>query len=286
MNMGLLRLLPLSLLSRVVGWAARRTWPPWLLQPFLRAYASHYGVALEEAELPLAGYHTVEAFFTRRLRAGLRPAADAALVSPCDGTIRGPVAIREQSVIQAKGSYYSIRELLGPLHDWGQRFEGGRCLTLYLSPRDYHRYHAPAAMTVRAVAHIPGRRWPVNDWATRRVPALFLENERAVAVAETGSGWPLAMVFVAALNVGRIHLRGLLVNGSRTSPARGEGDWRLAAGEEMGWFGLGSTILLLLPKEAPDLRAVDPGEVIRVGSALAPWPPERRAPLPPSPPRP
>jgi phosphatidylserine decarboxylase len=286
MSIGLTRLLPLALLSRLVGWTARRTWPAWLIQPVLRAYVSHYHVALEEAEHPLVAYRTVEAFFTRGLRAGLRPVADAALVSPCDGSIRAPAAIHEHSAIHAKGGHYSMPELLGPLQEWSGRFEGGRCLTLYLSPRDYHRYHAPAAMTVRAMAHIPGRRWPVNDWAMRHVPRLFVENERAVVVAETGAGWPLAMVFVAALNVGRIHLHGLPVNGRLPDPDRAESHWHLGAGEEMGWFGLGSTILLLLPKEAPALRAIDPGEVIRVGSALAPWPPERRAPPPPGPPPP
>jgi phosphatidylserine decarboxylase len=284
MTPDLIRLLPLALVSRVVGWVAQRSWPAWLLQPFLRAYVSHYRVALEEAERPLAGYRTVEAFFTRTLRADLRPVADAALVSPCDGTVRGPVAIREQTVIQAKGSDYSLPELLGPLRDWARRFDGGRCLSLYLSPRDYHRYHAPAAMTVGGVAHIPGRRWPVNDWAIRRVPALFVENERAVVVAESEAGWSLAMVFVAALNVGRIHLRGRAVNGRGAWLDGAGNDWRLTAGEEMGWFGLGSTILLLLPEEGPALRSIEPGEVIRIGSVLAPWPPERRAPPLPVPP--
>jgi phosphatidylserine decarboxylase len=278
--------LPLAVLSRLVGWAAQRRWPAPLLQPVLRCYAAHYGVALAEAESPLADYATLEAFFTRRLRPGARPVADAALVSPCDGTVRGPVAIHDGALLEAKGCRYRLAELLGPLRDWGARFEGGRCLTLYLSPRDYHRYHSPAAMMVRRVAHIPGRRWPVNPWAIRHVPNLFVDNERVVVVAETEAGWPLAMVFVAALNVGGIHLHGVGLRGHPLAPTVAECGWPLAAGDEMGYFSLGSTILLLLPKDAPTLRPFDVDEVIRVGSAWAPWLPGTPAPPPPVPPPP
>jgi len=286
MDPRLVRRLPLALISRVVGWLARRRWPATLLRAVLRRYVAHYGVAVDEAELPLMAYATLESFFTRRLRPGVRPVANATLVSPCDGTVREPVAIREGALLQAKGHGYRLAELLGPLRDWGGRFDGGRCLTLYLSPRDYHRYHSPAAMTVRRVAHIPGRRWPVNHWAIHRVPGLFVENERVVAVAETEAGWPLAMIFVAALNVGRIHLHGVGLRGHPLVPTVTECGWRLTAGDEMGYFSLGSTILLLLPTEAPTVRPFDPGEAIRVGSAWAPWLPERPAPRPPVPPPP
>jgi len=286
MDSRLIRRLPLAALSRLVGWVARRRWPAPVLQRVLRGYVAHYGVAVEEAESPLVGYATLEAFFTRRLRPGIRPVADATLVSPCDGTVREAVAIRDGTLLQAKGHVYRLAELLGPLRDWGARFAGGRCLTLYLSPRDYHRYHSPAAMTVRHVAHIPGRRWPVNPWAIRHVPGLFVENERVVAVAETEAGWPLAMVFVAALNVGRIHLHGVGLRGHALAPTVAECGWPLAAGDEMGYFSLGSTILLLLPKEAPTLRPFAPGEAIRVGLAWAPSLPDTPAPPPPAPPPP
>ncbi len=265
------RLLPLALLSRIVGWVAQRRLPPRLLRPLLRAYARHYRVDLAEAEASLETYPTFEAFFTRRLREGSRPVATAPLVSPCDGRVGAPQEITRGSAITAKGHPYRLNALLGPLGHWGERLEGGAWLTLYLSPRDYHRFHAPAEMVVVESCHLPGRRWPVNGWGIARIPDLFVENERVVVAAETRAGWPLLLVFVAALNVGRVELHGVHPSTNRAESHR----WPLAAGEEMGYFGLGSTILLLLPPAAPplELRGETP---IRVGEALASATPEGR----------
>jgi len=272
MSLFLLRRLPLAVVSRLVGWVAQRRLGPPLLQPLLRAYARHYRVNLGEAETALTAYPTVEAFFTRRLRPGSRPVATTPLVSPCDGWLAPAERITGDRAITAKGYPYRLADLLGPLAPWGSRLAGGQWLTLYLSPRDYHRFHAPAAMVVVESCHLPGRRWPVNGWGIDHLPDLFVENERVVVAAETTAGWPLVMVFVAALNVGRIELHGV-------GPATGQGSrhhWALTAGEEMGYFGLGSTILLLLPPSAPPLLARGGGAPIRVGEALANAPPGGR----------
>jgi phosphatidylserine decarboxylase len=234
---------------------------------------ARYGVEIGEAAKGPGDYATFEEFFIRRLRPGVRPVGEGALLSPCDGTVHGPAVIRQGELYRAKGRPYRYHELLGPLRDRGRAWEGGQWLTLYLAPRDYHRFHAPCGMRVRQVAHLPGRRWPVNRWAVRRLPDLFVENERLVVVADTGQGWSLGMVFVAALNVGCIHLHGVPLAGGRTAPTVAQVSWSLEAGEEMGYFSLGSTILLLLPPEAPALRALQDGEPIRAGSVLAPWPP-------------
>jgi len=268
----LLRLLPLALLSRLVGWGAQRPLSPRLLQPALRAYARHYRVDLGEMEAALDAYRSFEAFFTRRLRPGSRPVAEVPLVSPCDGRVGPAVEITAGAAITAKGHPYRLDGLLGPLSHWAGRLEGGRWLTLYLSPRDYHRYHAPAAMAVVESCHIAGRRWPVNGWGIDHIPDLFVENERVVVAAETAAGWPLVMVYVAALNVGRIELHGV----SPPVGHAGRHRWELAAGEEMGYFSLGSTILLLLPPSAPSLLARGGETAIRVGEVLAPATPGGR----------
>jgi len=265
MASSLLRLLPLAVLSRFVGWVARRRLSPRLRLPLLGAYARHYRVDLGEAEAELSAYATFEAFFTRRLRPGCRPPATAPLVSPCDGRVGQAVEITAGAAITAKGHPYRLDGLLGPLAHWGPRLDGGRWLTLYLSPRDYHRFHAPAEMAVVESCHIPGRRWPVNGWGIDHIPDLFVENERVVVAAETAAGWPLVMVYVAALNVGRIELHGV----SPPAGHAGHHRWEVEAGDEMGYFSLGSTILLLLPREAPPLLPRSGEAAIRVGEALA-----------------
>jgi hypothetical protein len=60
------------------------------------------------------------------------------------------------------------------------RFEGGSFITIYLSPKDYHRVHMPAAGTLRSTAYIPGDLFSVNGATAEGVDRLFARNERLV----------------------------------------------------------------------------------------------------------
>ncbi len=240
----------------------------------VRRFAARYGVNMAEAEHPdLASYPTFNDFFTRPLKAGARPLADAAFLCPVDGAISQFGAIERDSIFQAKGHSYTTRALLGGDAALATRFEHGSFATLYLSPKDYHRIHMPCAGRLMRMIYVPGELFSVNPVTARGVPGLFARNERVVCVFEGDAG-PFVLVLVGATIVGSMATvwHGV-VNPPRT---RGIREWRyegqtieLAKGAEMGRFLLGSTVVLLFPQDTlrfnPDWQ---PAGAIRMGEAM------------------
>lgn len=248
-----LGLYPKKVGSSFVGWAATRTLPASWRESLLGRFAGHYGINLAEAEFPLAEYPSLQALFTRRLKAGLRPQealVPGAVNSPVDGRIIACGRIEAGTAIQAKGLPYRIAELLKHDPDAG-RFEGGHYLTLYLSPKDYHRIHVPLAGRVNAVSRVEGELWPVNDASTGHVPRLYERNRRATWTA-LGTG-PDEGLEVAAVLVGATHVGGVVIDGrwlgGRTLPKDGGfsvAQLPCAPGEDLGTFEFGSTVVLLI----------------------------------------
>ncbi|WP_306591618.1 archaetidylserine decarboxylase [Geothrix sp. 21YS21S-4] len=253
LGLRLLGFYPKRLGSRVVGWVAARPLPASWRDPLLGGFARHYGIALSDAEFPLADYPSLQALFTRRLRPGIRPQdapTDGYLNSPVDGRIIASGRIDAGTAIQAKGLPYRVAELLKHERNAG-RFEGGHFLTLYLSPKDYHRIHVPLEGRVTAVSRVEGELWPVNDASTGSVPRLYERNRRAVWMAEgTGACEGLE---VAAVLVGATHVGGVVIDprwlGGRTLPR--DGGFPVDAlpcvpGDDLGTFEFGSTVVLLV----------------------------------------
>jgi phosphatidylserine decarboxylase len=275
-SLRVLGLYPKKLGSRIVGWAATRALPTSWRQPLLGRFADHYGINLGEAEHPLVDYPSLQALFTRRLKGGLRiqaPAAPGFVNSPVDGRIIASGRIESGTAIQAKGLSYRIAELLK--HDPGAaRFEGGHFLTLYLSPKDYHRIHVPLEGRVSAVSRVEGELWPVNDASTGHVPRLYERNRRASWTA-LGAG-PCEGLEVAAVLVGATHVGGVVIDGrwlgGRALPR--DGGFRVeglpcAPGDDLGTFEFGSTVVLLIggPRAADWAPAYTTGDA-KVGQRL------------------
>ncbi|HOX44783.1 MAG TPA: archaetidylserine decarboxylase [Myxococcota bacterium] len=262
------RLLPTNQVSRVWGHVTRQPGSRHLIRPFARAFR----IDLAEAELPLEAYDTLNAFFTRRLRPGARPfdPAPATLVSPVDGRIAAWGDCQQDRLLQIKGIEYSLFGLLrdGPM---ATRFECGLYATLYLSPRDYHRVHAPLDLEVTGIGYMPGALLPVNGPSVRWVEQLYTLNERLVVYANSPAG-ALAVVFVGAHCVGSIRLsfHDFVTNRGGRGPLRQsfERPVRLAKGEELGVFEMGSTVVLLFERGrvAPCLGPV--GDAVRLGQSL------------------
>lgn len=240
----------------------------------IRWFVGRYGVDMAEAANPdIAAYSSFNEFFTRPLQDGARPLADADFLCPVDGAISQFGAIERDQIFQAKGHRYSTTALLGGDRELAARFENGSFATLYLSPRDYHRIHMPCAGKLTRMIYVPGALFSVNPTTARGVPGLFARNERVVCLFESAVG-PFALVLVGATIVGSM---ATVWHGTVNPPRPGVvREWRydeqnivLHQGEEMGRFLLGSTVVLLFPKDTlafnPDWA---PAGAVRMGEMM------------------
>ncbi len=258
----LMRLVPKSALSTVAGLATRAPAPAPLHRLAMRAFARAFRVDVAEAERDLTGYGTFGEFFTRKLKEGARPIepGEAVLVSPVDGTVSQVGVATEGRCVQAKGLSFSLADLLGDPRE-AVAFEGGAFATLYLSPRDYHRIHAPLSGQVRGYAYLPGELWPVGPRTVRARASLYSLNERLVTYLDTAAG-RLAVVAVGATCVARIHAAYDDIVTHSDEPGRVHRyaqPPRLEKGAELGQFEMGSTVILL----------TEPGRVVWDGALRA-----------------
>lgn len=264
-------LIPKNLSSAVV-YRATRSHRAWLKRPLLRWFARAYRVDLSEAlEENLDAYATFNDFFTRALKPGARPLAqDAnAVVAPADGVLTEHGRIDGDTLFQAKGRAYSLAELLGESGPESAALRGGSYFTIYLAPHNYHRVHAPLAGSLERTRYLPGKRFSVSRATAAAIPRLFCRNERAVCWFATERG-PMAVVFVGALNVSSITTltRGEIASGPAQHWLERE-PRRVALGEEIGRFNMGSTVIVLLAD--PTLRfaaATHDGVGVRMGQLL------------------
>jgi phosphatidylserine decarboxylase len=248
-----------------------------MTQRTIRWFVRRYGVNMDEAANPdIASYATFNEFFTRALKPGARPLADADLICPVDGAISQFGGIEHDQIFQAKGHRYSIAALVGGHAELAARFDHGSFATLYLSPRDYHRIHMPCDGRLTRMIHVPGDLFSVNPTTARGVPELFARNERVVCVFETPRG-PFVLVLVGATIVGSMATvwHGV-VNPPRVQEVRewqyGESPVHLKKGEEMGRFLLGSTVVMLWPRGPLRFNAGwAPDGAARLGQVMAEW---------------
>ncbi|WP_165855475.1 archaetidylserine decarboxylase [Marinobacter sp. JSM 1782161] len=244
-------------LSRLAGRLADNDRVPALKDRVVRWFIERYGVDMSEAvDADPAAYASFNDFFTRALKPGLRPVDDDAKVmtSPVDGAISQLGTIADGRVFQAKGQTFSLNELLGGDAERAAPFEDGQFATIYLAPKDYHRIHMPLAGTLREMVYVPGRLFSVNPVTAANVPNLFARNERVAAIFDTEWG-PMAMVLVGAMIVGSVETTwaGVVAPGTGKVSSvdySAEEPIRFEKGEEMGRFRLGSTVVLLMPKNS------------------------------------
>ncbi len=262
------RLLPSFLLGRLVHWASRVE-TTWLKNLLIETFCRLYKVDMSSAqETNPRSYASFNAFFTRALRPNARPLDPDAntIVSPADGRVQQAGIIDRGQLLQAKGMYYGVDELLAEPAALA-RYDGGEFLTVYLAPHNYHRVHAPLDGRLRSMHYAPGERWAVNERTAGAIPGLFAVNERLCCHFDAAWG-PFALVLVGALNVASIST----VWAGEVLPRRPRETchWHygersattIMRGAEVGRFNLGSTVILLLPPGSghfdPALRAGQP----------------------------
>jgi phosphatidylserine decarboxylase len=265
-------LMPQHALSRLVLHATRVRAPwfkNWLVRAFLRLYTVDMTEVVETDPLRYASFNE---FFTRALKPGARPIAPdpGDIVSPVDGVISEAGGIEGDTLVQAKGRRYSLRELLAA-RAWASRFEGGSFATIYLAPFNYHRVHMPLRGQLEETVYVPGRLFSVNATTAAYVPRLFARNERVLTLFDTAFG-EFALVMVGALNVGSI---ATVWSGDITPAAKRlvtvlpRQSLALEKGAELGRFNMGSTVILLFEAHRARWHAgVRAGTSVRLGQSL------------------
>ena len=267
------RLLPQHALSRLIARAESKM--PWLKNLLIKRAIAAFHINMDEAaSSDLDDYANFNSFFTRALKDGARPMDQDSnsLVSPADGAVSQAGPITQQRIIQAKGSDYSARRLLGDSEE-AKLYQDGAFTTIYLSPKDYHRVHMPIAGRLISTRYIPGDLFSVNDKTAQALPGLFARNERLVCQFESEVG-QFALVFVGAMLVAGIET----VGGGFETPGRGavreadfsDRDLSFDKGEEIGRFKFGSTVILLFQKDKINWQdSFVPQAAVEMGEKIA-----------------
>lgn len=264
----ILRVLPRSRITRAVGRLCDAQLHPVLATAVVNLFVRAYGVELAEAITPEGAFRSFDDFFTRTLREGKRPLCpdEGAVVSPADGRIESIGPVHEGGRFKIKGRDYTVADLVGDPSE-ATCYDGGQFVVVYLSPRDYHRVHAPVAGNITVVRSMPGDLYPVNAIGERHVPSLFARNRRVAIVIDTASKGRVTVVMVGAMIVGRITVsavegRDVPLGTHIIDPAR-----PVMRGEEIGIFHLGSTAVVFVEKDVAPPWRTEPGP-IRFGEPL------------------
>lgn len=298
----LLYFIPKNLLSFFVGILAQRELPFWINQKILSFFVKTYKINMEEAELPLENYKSLDQLFVRALKPGLRPIGEG-FIHPVDSKLSQICLIREGQLVQAKGKFYSLAQFLKLENGLNenkknynnksekslfkksdfkdeelqkeklQKWEGGFAITYYLCPTDYHRVHSPVEGEITAIDYVPGRLWPVNPWSVEHISQLFSVNERLIIWLDSPQG-QIAYVMVGATNVGKMTLsfdKDVVTNNSH----RRHGFYKkysrpipINKGAELGCFHLGSTVVVVTPSHYFSQRPIGIGESVKWGESL------------------
>ena len=269
---GALYALPHHFISRITYKLTRIE--SFLVPKAIQLFSKAFKVNLEEAVNPdPKSYKTFNEFFTRELKPDLRPISLAKIVSPVDGTISQFGKIENGILLQAKGINYSVEKLLGENSQRSERYQNGQFITIYLSPKDYHRIHMPCNGKLIEQTHIPGRLFSVANHTVNTVSGIFARNERVIASFDSEFG-SMAMILVGAINVAAIETvwHGLI------TPPKGETITsknyhkkviKLEKGQEMGRFNMGSTVILLFQDSAPQFsKSLEVNQTVVLGQSL------------------
>ncbi|MEX0341733.1 MAG: archaetidylserine decarboxylase [Erythrobacter sp.] len=265
--------LPHHAVSRAAGKLASSR-VPWIRDLLIRRFIDAYDVDMAEAARGPGEFDSFNDFFTRELKPGARPLADASqfVLCPADGAVSQIGRIEDGRIFQAKGRHFTADQLLGGDAAAAARFEGGHFATIYLSPRDYHRVHMPASGDLASATYVPGDLFSVNQVTAENVDGLFARNERLACLFDGDDG-RFASVMVGAMIVAGIETvwSGPVATHAPTLAREdfASGTHHLGAGAEMGRFILGSTVVLLFEPDMVEwIDGIAAGDSVRMGQAL------------------
>lgn len=260
---------PQTALSEFAGKIAKSN-KPYIKKPLIKAFAKAYDITLDDYVRDFDDYQNFNDFFTRELKSNIRPIDNAAdsLVCPADGMISQIGDITHGQIIQAKGRSYSTGQLLASMSD-EQYFDGGQFATIYLAPNNYHRVHMPFDGTLVQTRYISGNLFSVNNTTASHIPDLFARNERLVCLFDTQFG-RACVVLVGAMIVAGIECVATGRLNRSNAPQIQEHNMPLKKGDELGRFYLGSTAIVILPKNTALWEStLEHGTAVQMGKKFA-----------------
>ncbi|MCS6971665.1 MAG: archaetidylserine decarboxylase, partial [Leptospiraceae bacterium] len=270
----LLRLLPKNTVSKASGFLAGLRLPRFIMTPVILAFAKIYKINIQEAELEVRDYESLNKFFTRALKNGARliDQKENVVISPVDGTILVAGSLERGLLLQSKGMESTLSGVLGNDRFY-KNFLGGHYITIYLSPQDYHRIHAPVDGRIIGYYYQPGKLFPVNNIAVNTINQLFSRNERLITYIQSDYGL-VAVVKIGATSVGKIRVTydpTIATNRWVRLPREHfyEEEIRIRKGAELGRFEMGSTVMLLFEKDTVELLDFEERQRVLLGQPIA-----------------
>lgn len=270
-------IMPQLYLTQFAGWFAQQKWGA-VTHFVIKAFAKKYNVDMSEAKKEnFSDYESFNQFFIRELKDDARKINEnpTALCLPADGRVSQIGHIDDDRLLQAKGHFFSLSDLLAGDEELVNTFKNGEFATIYLSPRDYHRVHMPCDATLRKMIYVPGDLFSVNPFLAEHVPNLFARNERVICVFDTAFG-PMVQILVGAtITASMSTVWAGVINPPRTGEVKvwtyqGDSAIKLTKGQEMGAFQLGSTVINLFPANSVTLAEhLEVDVPVRMGEILA-----------------
>ena len=270
-------IMPQLYLTQLAGWFAQQKWGA-VTHFVIKAFAKKYNVDMNEAKKEnFSDYESFNQFFIRELKDDARKINEnpTALCLPADGRVSQIGHIDDDRLLQAKGHFFSLSDLLAGDEELVNTFKNGEFATIYLSPRDYHRVHIPCDATLRKMIYVPGDLFSVNPFLAEHVPNLFARNERVICVFDTAFG-PMVQILVGAtITASMSTVWAGVINPPRTGEVKvwtyqGDNAIKLTKGQEMGAFQLGSTVINLFPANSVTLAEhLEVDVPVRMGEILA-----------------
>ena len=270
-------IMPQLYLTQFAGWFAQQKWGA-VTHFVIKAFAKKYNVDMNEAKKEnFSDYESFNQFFIRELKDDARKINEnpTALCLPADGRVSQIGHIDDERLLQAKGHFFSLFDLLAGDEELVNTFKNGEFTTIYLSPRDYHRVHMPCDATLRKMIYVPGDLFSVNPFLAAHVPNLFARNERVICVFDTAFG-PMVQILVGAtITASMSTVWAGVINPPRTGEVKawtyqGDNAIKLTKGQEMGAFQLGSTVINLFPANSVTLAEhLEVDVPVRMGEILA-----------------
>ena len=270
-------IMPQLYLTQLAGWFAQQKWGA-VTHFVIKVFAKKYNVDMSEAKKEnFSDYESFNQFFIRELKDDARKINEnlTALCLPADGRVSQIGHIDDDRLLQAKGHFFSLSDLLAGDEELVHTFKNGEFATIYLSPRDYHRVHMPCDATLRKMIYVPGDLFSVNPFLAEHVPNLFARNERVICVFDTAFG-PMAQILVGAtITASMSTVWAGVINPPRTGEVKvwtyqGDSAIKLTKGQEMGAFQLGSTVINLFPANSVTLAEhLEVDVPVRMGEILA-----------------